>query len=55
MAGPTIFLIINVLLALMCFAQNKGIFYAIGAFPILEGVGCFYYSKNKKNKKETQA
>ena len=54
MNGATIFLIINVVLALICFAQNKGIFYAFGAFLILEGVGYFYYSKRKEKSSQVK-
>lgn len=49
MSGKTIFLIINVLLAIICFLQNTPFFYGVGVFLLVEGT-VYYYLATKKKK-----
>lgn len=48
MRGETIFLAINLLLALVCFFQEGAFFRGVGVFLVLEGVIYYYYSKSKE-------
>jgi len=47
MSGKTIFLLINVIFAIICFLQNTPFFYGVGAFFMAEGI-IYYYLSNKK-------
>jgi hypothetical protein len=55
MKGPTIFLIINLVLAIGCIFMAETLFYFIAAFLILEGLAYYFYAKNKENKLKTSS
>ena len=49
MKGPRVFLVVNIVLAVGCIFMNEAIFYFIAAFFIFEGLGYYFYARNKKN------
>ena len=50
MKGESLFLIANVLIALVCFSQRDGFFIGMGVFFIIEGIVFYVYSKSKAEK-----